>query len=93
MIEQMATVTVRDFLRTFSKLTQRKTPKRFLVMRHGKPIGVFIPYDNIAKKQKTGKPGSAIDGLMKLRFNSGETDLSQRIDEICYGITRESLPH
>ncbi len=85
-------IAVREFLRTFTALTQKKTRKRFLVMRHGKPIGVFIPYDHIMREQKTGEPWSAIDGLVALRFKSGENNLSQRIDEIVYGISRESMP-
>lgn len=85
------TINVREFVRSFAKLANRKTRKRLLIMKHGKPLGVFIPYD--MHEEQTGKPGSAIDGLVKLRFNSGEKNLSQRIDEIVYGATRNSMPH
>ena len=82
-------IPVREFLRTFTKLTNKKIQKEYLIVRHGKPIGIFTPLDQTVTKTTTGKPGSAIEGLKKLRFKSGDPGLSQRIDEIVYGIKND----
>jgi len=81
-------IQVREFLRTFTKLTNKKSQKEYLILRHGTPIGIYTPLDQSASSQvHSGKPGSGIDGLKKLRFKSGDTSVSDRIDDILYGST------
>jgi hypothetical protein len=84
-------ISVRDFLRSFATLAKSKSSKQYIVMKRNKPIGIFTPWETQKKKSKA-KPGSFWDELEKLQFSSGETDLSQRIDEICYGIGRDTFP-
>ncbi len=83
-------IQVREFLRTFTKLTNKQSQKEYLILRHGKPIGIYTPLDDSsATPLPSGKPGSGIDGLKKLRFKSGDAGLSDRIDEILYGSTND----
>lgn len=81
-------VTVREFLRNFKTLSEEKNV--LIVQKNGKPEGVFVPYEEWEKKKRTKQPKgisgiSLAEAIEKYTFNSGETDLSQRVDEICYG--------
>jgi len=68
-------------------------------MSHGKVVGTFIPHkdgdDNWWKSYEGREPfeepkkGLTLNQLReKYGFHSGEKNLSQRIDEIVYGVKR-----
>ena len=37
-------ISVRDFLRNFASVVQPAGKKKYLIMKHGKPIGMFTPW-------------------------------------------------
>lgn len=82
---------MRDFLRNFAALVTGKSFKQYVIMKHGKPVGVFTPWEAQKKELKQGYPGIFWDWLKANQFH-GEPDLTQRIDEIVYGIGRDSVP-
>ena len=84
-------ISVRDFLRNFASLAGGKAFKQYVIMKHGKPIGVFTPWEAQKKELKEKYPGSFWDWTKTNQF-AGEPDLTQRIDEIVYGIGRDSVP-
>mgnify|MGYP001607222329 CR=1 FL=1 len=84
-------ISVRDFLRNFATLVAGKTFKQYVIMKHGKPVGVFTPWEAQKQELKQGYPGIFWDEAAKHRF-SGDPDLTQKIDEIVYGIGRDSVP-
>lgn len=85
-------ISVRDFLRNFATLVTGKSFKQYVIMKHGKPIGVFTPWEAQKREMKQGYPGSFVDWLKKNASPIGDGTLSQRIDEIVYGIGRDSVP-
>lgn len=96
------TLTTREFIRNFSKLVKKPKSRRYTIVSHGKPVATIIPYQGNeewwAGLKSEDYPESeeptadswriSLKKLQSARFNSGETDLSQRIDEIVYGIKR-----
>ena len=51
-------ISVRDFLRNFANIAQGTVEKRYIIMRHGKPIGIFTSWELVKKamaKQKIQK--------------------------------------
>lgn len=83
---------MRDFLRNFARLATGNASKRYVIMKHSKPIGVFTPWEAQKKELKQGYPGLFWDEMEKLRGPIGNGNLTQKIDEIVYGIGRESVP-
>lgn len=79
------TLSTREFLRAFSRITQRPKFTVYTIVRHGKPVGSFTPYRNAPKKELT------LADLKKVRFHSGDKHLSEKIDEIVYGISRKGI--
>ncbi|MCR4314163.1 MAG: hypothetical protein NUV84_02875 [Candidatus Uhrbacteria bacterium] len=84
-------ISVRDFLRNFATLVANTSFKQYVIMKHGKPVGIFTPWEAQKTEMKQGYPGSFWEEAKKHRF-SGPADLSQRIDEIVYGIGRDTVP-
>lgn len=84
-------ISVREFLRNFAAIVTGKSFKRYVIMKHGKPVGVFTPWEAQKKELKKGYPGSFWDWAKANQF-AGGPDLTQRIDEIVYGIGRNSIP-
>jgi hypothetical protein len=84
-------ISVRDFLRNFATLVTGKTFKQYVIMKHGKPVGVFTPWEAQKKELKQQYPGSFWDWVKENQF-AGDPDLSQHIDEIAYGIGRDTIP-
>ena len=54
----------------------------YIVMKHARPLFRVEP----TRVPPRGKKQYTLRDLMKLRFRSGEKNLSQRIDEIVYGV-------
>lgn len=96
-------LTTREFTRNFSKLVKKPKSRHYTIINHGKPVAIVIPYQGNEKWWLGLNPGNypesssesaknsrriSLKYLRAARFNSGETDLSQRIDEIVYGIKR-----
>lgn len=97
-------ISTRDFIRNFSKISSRSEDVRYIVVKHGKPIFVGTPYSESddgmwwnsmnegsypeADKKTLANKRMSLADLRKLSFRSGENNLSQRIDEIVYGIKR-----
>ncbi len=46
-------ISVRDFLRNFAAITNKSNKKRYVIMKHGRPIGVFSPW-SAAKEEVLG---------------------------------------
>lgn len=55
--------------------------KSFLVVRHAKPVFRIEPAMPAGKRKKY-----QLSDLLALRFHSGDKNLSQKVDEIVYGI-------
>lgn len=43
-------ISVRDFLRNFASVVDSAGKKKYLIMKHGKPVGMFTPW-GIVKKE------------------------------------------
>lgn len=43
-------ISVRDFLRNFATVVDPAGKKKYLIMKHGKPVGLFTPW-GIVKKE------------------------------------------
>ncbi len=43
-------ISVRDFLRNFATITGKTGKKRYIIMKHGRPIGMFSPW-NVVKEE------------------------------------------
>lgn len=72
---------VRELARNMKSISRAtKRGASFLVMRNAEPVFRIEP----ALEEKKGK--YTLKDLMSIRFDSGEKDLSKRIDEIVYGI-------
>lgn len=79
------TTTVRNFLRNYRTFFNKK--KTVIILNHGKPEGVFIPYKEWAKDNKSADESKTIpirELIKGLTFKGGPT-LSQDIDDILYG--------
>lgn len=93
-------IATRDFIRDFARISTLPKNRQYLIVKHGKPVGTYVPYqeeedDNAwwnglepPPEVKTYKKHITLADLKKLQFHSGEKNLSQKIDEIVYGITR-----
>ncbi len=90
--EKQRLITTREFLRDFSDLTQKSSNTQYTIIRYGKPIGLFTPYsaDDVCPPPlvQERKKRVTLADLEKLRFRSGEKNLSTQIDEIVYGVSR-----
>jgi hypothetical protein len=84
-------ISVRDFLRNFATVVAEKSFKQYVVMKHGKPVGIFTPWEAQKKEMRQGYPGSLVDWLKANQF-AGESNFTQRIDEMVNGIGRDSVP-
>lgn len=74
---------------------QGTVTKRYVIMKHGRPVGVFTPWEmqkTELKKKGTQKPWGILEELKKLQFKSDDPHLSEHIDEIAYGIGRNTYP-
>lgn len=73
---------VRELSRNMKAVSRAtKRGMSYLVMRNNEPLFHINPVAEEGSKKKYTK-----EDLFSIRFNSGEKDLSQRIDEIVYGI-------
>lgn len=88
---QTEPISVRDFLRNFATLVAGTSFKQYVIMKHSKPIGVFTPWEAQKTEMKQAQPQSFWDELEKHKFSSGIPNLSQKIDEIVYGIGRDTV--
>jgi hypothetical protein len=52
-------ISVRDFLRNFATIVQCETLKRYLIMKHGRPIGMFTPWGTLKEELKKRKDDQA----------------------------------
>lgn len=71
--------TIRDFLRNYKKISQKK--RVTIILNHGKPEGVYVPYEAWAKESKKNKGRIDINEVKDLFFK-GEKDLSEKVDDI-----------
>ncbi len=79
-------ITVREFLRNFKELANKK--KILVVMKNGRQQGTYIPYKEWKKIKKEEEGVILTKELIEsFSFNSGEKDLSKKIDEIVYGVS------
>lgn len=98
-IKEQTIIGTREFLRQFSKIAKHPTSKKYIVVSHGKPLLTVTPYsddeawwenlkDQTTSENKKDKRLTLEQFRKKYSFRSGEKHLSQRIDEIVYGIKR-----
>ncbi len=88
-------ISVRDFLRNFAAIVQGTVTKRYVIMKHGRPIGVFTPWEMQKKElKKTAelKPWLWLDILRKNQQPIGDGNITEEIDDIVYGIGRNTQP-
>lgn len=57
-------ISVRDFLRNFATVVDPAGKKKYLIMKHGKPIGMFSPWV-IVKKETLEKENLPLEILEK----------------------------
>ncbi|MFA6475720.1 MAG: hypothetical protein WCV88_06055 [Patescibacteria group bacterium] len=95
-------IATRDFVRSFSTISKRPTVRRYVVMNHGRALGIFTPvpvqqkddeewwkeYEDMEPLKEPKKFLTLSELRKKYSFRSGEKHLSQRIDEIVYGVKR-----
>lgn len=89
-------ISVRDFLRNFAAIVQGTVTKRYVIMKHGKPIGVFTPWEvqkKIMKDEEEKKPWLWLDVLKKNQQPIGDGNITEEIDNIVYGIGRNTKAH
>lgn len=87
--EKNNVVGTREFLREFNAFAKRSPSQRYTILRHGKPVGIFIPYrDRVRKKITVAKKHITFHDLENVRFKTKEKDISKNIDRIVYGISR-----
>lgn len=87
--EKIKTVGTREFLRDFNTIANRPPSERYTILRHGKPVGVFIPHRDRARKGSAAhKKHITFHDLENVRFKTKEKDISKNIDRIVYGISR-----
>ena len=76
------TIGVRELSRNIKAISRAtKRGISFMVLRNSEPLFRIEP---VAEEKRKGK--YTLKDLMSIRFNSGEKDLSKRIDEIVYDI-------
>jgi len=93
-------ISTRDFLRNFSDIITTPKSKTYTVMKHGKPVAKVTPLTDedahwlaLAQDESIGieapapKKKITLADLRKYSFRGGK-DLTDRIDEIVYGIRR-----
>lgn len=95
MLQQQQIVSVRDFLRGFAKITSKPQKKVYTVVKNGEEVGYFIPKKHANEVLKnTGvfssdeKKYNGLDVFDDFRFSSGDPNLSMKVDEIVYGVSR-----
>lgn len=96
LLQQPTMIATRDFLRDFSALSEQSVRKSYIITKHGKPLWKVVPVDDgwwegLAEQIPADEPkkGLTLEQFRKkYSFRSGEKHLSQRIDEIVYGIKR-----
>lgn len=76
------TIGVKQLYKNLRSIAKRaKAGESFLVVKHTTPLFRIVPSDQeVAKKPYTLKD------VLDLRFKSGEKNLSEKVDEIVYGI-------
>ncbi|PJE77069.1 hypothetical protein COV05_01480 [Candidatus Uhrbacteria bacterium CG10_big_fil_rev_8_21_14_0_10_48_16] len=57
-------ISVRDFLRNFASIVDPSGKKKYLIMKHGKPIGMFTPWE-IVKKETLPEDKASLSILEK----------------------------
>lgn len=86
------TVSTREFLRNFAQIVQQG--EAVTILKHGKVVGVFSPPEVVKEVQEAAEKKQrriAFEELKKGRFRGGVT-LSEDIDEVVYGIGRNTIP-
>ncbi len=73
------TTSVRNFLRNYKTFFKKK--KTVIILNHGRPEGVFVPYEKWEKENRAIPIRELIKGLT---FKGGDPDLGSKIDEILY---------
>lgn len=73
---------VREFLRNYKKLSSSN--QIVIISDHGKPKGVYVPYEEWHKERTKKDKKFTLEELKKYCFPGGPPDLSQRIDEVAY---------
>ncbi|MCX6734670.1 MAG: hypothetical protein NTZ25_02040 [Candidatus Peregrinibacteria bacterium] len=81
------TVNTREFLRNYKKITSAQ--ETIIIANHGKPEGVFIPYEEwekkiVKKRESLFFTQELLDKYIKGLPKTGARDTSQKIDEILY---------
>lgn len=99
-LKERTIVSTRDFMRQFSSIIKNPKSKQYIIMNHGKPVATLIPqqstdadnwWEGLEQSVPVAHPSKkriSFSELEKLRFHSGEKNLSQKIDEIVYGVKR-----
>jgi len=76
---------VKQLYKDIQKIAKRTAKgESFLVVSRSKPIFEINPHQQ-PKKQR-GKKRTLLEEFEELQFNSGEKDLSKKIDKIVYGV-------
>lgn len=72
------TITIREVHRNLSAIAEAvQKGKSYVITKNAKPVFRISP---VVEKEYT------IKDLRRLQFSSGEKNLSQRVDEIVYGV-------
>lgn len=79
------TINTREFLRNYKKFSTAN--QVIIIANHGKPEGVFMPYEQWEKQNNPNPPRRkkfTWEDLEKYCFDGGDPNMSQKIDEILY---------
>lgn len=77
------TINTREFLRNYKKFSAAN--RVIIIANHGKPEGVFVPYEQWEKQQEHKSRIFTWEDLEKYSFDGGDPNMSRDIDKILYG--------
>ncbi|MDO8490138.1 MAG: hypothetical protein Q7S47_01850 [bacterium] len=77
-------ISTREFLRDFTRIATKPHCDQYRIVKHGKPVGVFVP-ERAANGKAHARKYVTLADLEKTRFKSGKKNLSTMIDRIAYG--------
>ncbi len=83
LIMQKQTTSIREFLRNYKKFSTAN--KVIIIANHGKPEGVFVPYEKWEQQQKHKSQTFTWEDVEQYSFGGGSPNMSTDIDKILYG--------
>lgn len=92
-LQKQEVISIRDFMRRLSEITEKPTSPVYTITKNGKKVGTYIPEKNESEifneipllEEDEKIYTSVFDRYDEIKFEGGPPDLSMRIDEMLYG--------